>query len=74
MEAIRNGQVLKGHPDKSPKTFKELLGYIVCNGGRDCFTKSHGKVWMITRTGNWEYVCRNITDLTFDEYLKLSLK
>lgn len=57
---------------KRPVTFKQLLGFLSCNQGRDCFAKFEGSVWMISREGTWIKVCRNIPDLTFNEYLKLS--
>ena len=57
---------------ENPRNFKELLGFLVCNKGRDCFTKFQGNVWMITKYGTFEKVCRNVSDLSFEEYLKLS--
>ena len=60
--------------DRYPKSFKEIHKYLVNNGGRDCFAKYQGKVWMLTRQGNWRYICRCLGDITLENYLKLSLE
>lgn len=60
--------------DKLPSSFKKLRGYLIDNGGYDCFSKWGGKVYKISRKGDWIEVCRNISDLTYNEYLKESLK
>jgi hypothetical protein len=59
--------------DKRPRSFKELLGFLICNKGRDCFSKFQGNVWMISQEGTWIKICRNIPDLTYKEYLELSV-
>lgn len=75
VETISNGKFTTINPNLSrPKTFKQLRGFLVCNGGRDCFSKFQGNVWMISKTGNWEKIVKNIPDLTYNEYLKISLK
>jgi len=73
-EIFIRGSFSKIDADNSyPATFRNLLGFLVCNNGRDCFAKFQGNIWMITREGAWERVCRNLSDLTYNEYLKLSL-
>lgn len=66
-----NGTIGVIDENKSPSNFKQLLGFLICNRGRDCFSKFQGKVWMITKAGKWKEVCRNIGDLTFIDYLNL---
>ena len=74
-EFIRlNGKIGVIDENRSPMSFKQLLGFLVCNGGRDCFNKFQGKVWMLTMEGTWKEVCKNIPDLSYNEYLKLSLE
>ena len=57
-----------------PTTFKQLRRFLILNNGNDCFSKFGGKVYKITRDNTWEEICTRITDLTFDEYLKISKK
>lgn len=71
-ETYKQGRYTKIDDNRNPHSFKELRGFLVCNGGNDCFSKSDGKVWKITRDNKWIEVCRNITDLSFNEYLKIS--
>ena len=71
-EIYKNGRYTTIDDDKAPHGFKELLGFLTCNGGKDCFSKFQGSVWKINTSGKWEYVCRNIPDLSFNEYLKIS--
>jgi hypothetical protein len=59
---------------KRPNTFKQLRRFLIENNGNDCFSKSFGKVWKITREGTWEEICRNLPDLTFEQYLEESKK
>lgn len=59
---------------KTPNTFKQLRKFLLENGGYDCFCKWGGEVYKITRGNSWVKVCRNITDFTYEEYLKESLK
>ena len=66
--------MVKDKGEKHPTTFAELRRFLVANGGRDCFSKSHGQVWMITREGNWKYVTRCLPDMDLNNYLKTSLK
>lgn len=73
LEIYRNGSFTKIDPNKAPRTFKELRGFLVCNGGKDCFMKSQGKVWKIGSNKITE-VCRTLQHLSFNEYLKLSLE
>ena len=72
LEIYKNGSFTKIDPNKAPRTFKELRGFLVCNEGKDCFMKSQGKVWKITT--KVVEVCRTIQDLSFNYYLKLSLQ
>lgn len=65
---------MKSNHKKHPTTFRELKGYLVEHGGRDCFSKAFGSVWMITMEGNWKYVSRCLPELELEEYLKISLK
>lgn len=71
-EIWKNNNFTKIDDEKSPRTFKELLGFLSCNGGKDCFGKFQGNVWKINRNGCWEKVCRNIGDLSYAQYLKLA--
>lgn len=72
-ETFINGAFKMIDADKqTPRNFKELRGFLICNNGRDCFSKFQGNVWMISKEGLWVKVCRNVPDLTFNEYLKLS--
>ncbi len=73
VETCLYGRITKINTDNRPKTFRMLLGFLIFNGGRDCFAKFQNKVWMISKDGTWQYVCRTIPDLTYEEYLKLSL-
>lgn len=73
-ETYRNNRFTKIDDTKHPNSFKELLGFLSCNGGRDCFSKFQGNVWKINKSGNWELICRNIPDLSYNEYLNISLK
>ncbi len=66
------GKFITIDENKRPKTFKQLRAFLVCNNGNDCFSKSFGKVYKITKNNNWIEVCRNIDDLSYKEYLKLS--
>lgn len=72
LETFINGRFTKIDDQKCPSNFKHLLGFLSCNSGYDCFSKFQGKVWKITRNGKWVEVCRNIPDLTYAEYLKIS--
>lgn len=73
-EIYLNNRFTKINADtRSPRNFKELLGFLKCNNGRDCFCKFQGKVYMVTKDLTWKEVCKNVSDLTFNEYLKLSL-
>jgi hypothetical protein len=74
VETFKNGVVVKVSLDARPNTFKKLLGFISMHGGRDCFSKFQGKVWMISREGCWVLVCKNVPDLTYSDYLELSKK
>ena len=60
--------------NKAPTTFKQLRKYLIENGGNDCFSKSGGYIFKIQKNNTWIKICRNISDLTFQEYLKESLK
>jgi hypothetical protein len=73
-ETYRNNRFTKIDDERNPNSFKELLGFLTCNGGRDCFSKFQGNVWKITTLGTWEKVCRNVSDLSYSEYLRISLK
>jgi hypothetical protein len=70
----KNGAYIDLNPEARPRTFRQLRSAMVINEGFDCFSKSMGEVWKITRQGVWEHVCRNIDMLTFKEYLELSKK
>ena len=65
---------MKPNHEKHPTTFRELKRYLVENGGRDCFNKAFGSVWMLTTDGNWKYVSRCLPELELQKYLELSLK
>lgn len=67
-------KVVKDKGEKHPTTFAELRRFLVNNSGRDCFSKSHGQVWMITKEGNWRYVARNLPEISLNKYLENSLK
>lgn len=67
------GNIIEINPETRPKTFRKLRGILNLNGGRDCFSKSDGFIWKISKEGTWVNICRNIDQLTFSEYLKLSL-
>ena len=71
-EIYKQGRYTKIDDNRNPHSFKELRGFLVCNNGNDCFSKAYGKVWKITKDNKWIEVCRNITDLSYNEYLKLS--
>lgn len=71
-ETWKQSRFTKIDDNTNPRSFKELRGFLMCNQGNDCFSKSDGKVWKITRDNKWIEVCRNITDLSYNEYLKLS--
>ena len=71
-ETWRHNKFQKITGKENPRNFKELLGFLTCNKGRDCFMKFQGHVWMITGEGTMQKVCRNIPDLTFEEYLNLT--
>ena len=70
-ECYKNGIFSMVDSTDSPKTFKRLKGFLSCNQARDCFSKFQGFVWMINKAGAWVKVCRNIPDLTYQEYLDL---
>ena len=65
---------MKPNHEKHPTTFRELKRYLVEYGGRDCFNKAFGSVWMLTMEGNWKYAARCLPELELEEYLKISLK
>lgn len=71
-QTIKKGKFVFIDDQKSPNSFKELLGFLVCNKGNDCFAKFQGNVWKITRENSWKKVCKNISDLSFSQYLKIS--
>lgn len=71
-ETFRNGRFCIVSAEDRPKSFKELKGFLECNGGRDCFSKWGGDVYMITIEGTWSKVCRCLPDLSFSQYLYLS--
>ncbi len=73
-EIYKNNTFTYIDDNKSPNNFKELLGFLNCNGGKDCFSKFQGNVWKITKKGTWEKICKNIPDLSYNEYLNISLK
>lgn len=73
-ETYRNGRFTKIDDNKNPNNFKELLGFLTCNNGVDCFSKFQGNVWKITKQGTWQKICKNIPDLSYNEYLKISLQ
>ena len=35
---------MKPNHEKHPTTFAKLRRFLVVNGGRDCFSKSHGQI------------------------------
>lgn len=70
----KNKKVSPVDGDDKPKSFRELISFLNYNGGRDCFTKSLGHVYKITRKGAWVKVCHNLGDKTFTQYLKESLE
>lgn len=72
MKIFYNGLYRNFNPEKAPKSFRELRAFLMASGGNDCFSKSNGFVWKITRDNKWQQVCRNIDMLSFNEYLKLS--
>lgn len=71
---IRNGIFTTIDDNKSPRTFKELRGFLILNDGFDCFSKHSGEVYKITKNNTWIRICRCLTDLTYKEYLKESKK
>ena len=72
MEIYKQGRFTTINENTSSTSFKQLLGFLKCNQGNDCFTKFQGKVWKITKDNKWEYVCNNIPDLSYIEYLNIS--
>lgn len=62
------------NPKKHPTNFKELRRYLINNGGMDCFSRVQGQIWMITKEGNWKFVCRCLPDLELEEFKIISLK
>lgn len=52
-EIYKQGRFTKIDDNRNPHSFKELRGFLVCNEGNDCFSKSDGKVWKITRDNKW---------------------
>ncbi len=72
LEIFKNGCFTKIDPNKAPRTFKELRGFLLCNGGNDCFVKQQGKIWRITKDNKLMYVCRTLPELAFADYLELS--
>lgn len=71
-ETYRQGRFTKIDDNKTPRNFKELRGFLFCNEGNDCFCKAFGKVWKITRDNKWIEIYKNITNLSYNEYLKIS--
>lgn len=57
-----------------PQSHVWLRAFIKAAEGRDCFSKFKGKVWMLTKEGNWKEVCRNFSNLSYNDYLELSNK
>ena len=60
--------------NSKPKTFKELNGFLKLNNAPTCFIKQNNKVWKILPDTTFVYICQNIDQLTFKEYLELSFR
>ena len=73
-ETWNQGRFTKIDDQKAPRSFKELRGFLKCNGGNDCFSKSDGWVHKITRDGKWERLVRNIDMMSFEQYLNKSIE
>jgi hypothetical protein len=56
-----------------PKSFKQLNLFLKLNCAPTCFVKQGGNMYKLLPDTTFLFVCRNIDQLTLEEYLKLAL-
>lgn len=59
--------------NKRPRTFKELNMFLILKLAPTCFIKQNGNIYKLLPDTTFVFVCRNLDQLTFGEYLNLSL-
>lgn len=79
METIVNvvpyrGKLVRVDPDKAPIDTRQLRGFLLWNGARDCFMKGEGGWYRIGIDGQILFVSRTLYLLSLKEWLNIALK
>lgn len=61
------------NPKEPPKDSRMLRSFLIYNNARDCFVKTAGKWFKISKGDNLIYVCRTLNHLSLEEWLEKAL-
>lgn len=67
------GKLVKVNSDVAPKDTRQLRGFLLWNGARDCFMKGEGGWYRIGIDGQILFVSRTLYKLSLKEWLTIAL-
>ena len=66
------GRYVTIKPDRPPKDTRQLRGFLLWNGARDCFMKGEGGWYRIGLDGDILFVVRALYLLSLKEWLEIA--
>lgn len=67
------GKLVNVNPEKPPVDTRQLRGFLLWNGARDCFMKGQGGWYRVGTDGQILFVSRVLYLLSLKEWLEIAL-
>lgn len=67
------GRKVKVNPSLAPKDTRQLRGFLLWNGARDCFMRGEGGWYRLGTDGSIKFVTRTLYLMSLKEFLEIAL-